>query len=370
MNTIKVRTPYVLVGSDFSQQEPRLLSYYSQDENMIEAYKNGKDLYAMIASKVYHNNYEDNLEHNPDGTLYVEGKNRRASVKGLLLGIMYGMSDKGIANRLKCSVEEATDIKESFFKEFPKVKKWMDDTVEFAKKNGYVEDWYGRRRRLPILLEQDYSANRKEDYIKQFQDNPFLDIFYDKKKDARVKYYENELKSIKWHKEFTALEVKATLEGIELHNNKSAKSAAERQCVNARIQGGAATMTKIAMIKLFNDEELKKMDFHILILVHDEIIGECPKRYATQVADRLSYIMRTCIEDYCNVPFKCDAAISTSWYEEEYEGTICKEYKYLIEGDKEKGILPLSKEDAFAVIVKNHEETDEDKLKLIIENSN
>ena len=77
---------YVLVGSDFSQQEPRLLSHYSQDENMINAYKNGKDLYATIASSVYNNNYEDNLEHNPDGSFSPDGKKRRSSVKAILLG--------------------------------------------------------------------------------------------------------------------------------------------------------------------------------------------------------------------------------------------------------------------------------------------
>lgn len=129
-------------------------------------------------------------------------------------------------------------------------------------------------------------------------------------------------------------------------------------------------MTKIAMIKLYNDEELRKMDFHILILVHDEIIGECPKRYAKKVADRLSYIMRTCIEDRCNVPFKCDAEISTAWYEEEYESSILAEYKGYIEGDKEKGNLPLSKEEAFTKLCNNHEETEEEKLKLLIKNLN
>ena len=73
---------YVMVGSDFSQQEPRLLSHYSGDENMIDAYKQGKDLYATIASKVYKNNYEDNLEFNPiTKQMQPDGKKRRTSVK-------------------------------------------------------------------------------------------------------------------------------------------------------------------------------------------------------------------------------------------------------------------------------------------------
>lgn len=68
------------------QQEPRLLSHYADDDNMIDAYREGRDLYAMIASKVYHNNYEDNKEFVPDGTMNIEGKHRRQSCKSLLLG--------------------------------------------------------------------------------------------------------------------------------------------------------------------------------------------------------------------------------------------------------------------------------------------
>lgn len=77
---------YVMVGSDYSQQEPRLLAHYSGDNNMISAYKEGKDLYATIASKVYNNNYEDNLEFRSDGSMNPDGKKRRASCKTLLLG--------------------------------------------------------------------------------------------------------------------------------------------------------------------------------------------------------------------------------------------------------------------------------------------
>lgn len=83
---INTRTKYVLVGSDFSQQEPRLLSHYSQDKNMITAYKQGKDLYATIASGVYKMGYWDCMEHHEDGSPNPEGKKRRQSVKAILLG--------------------------------------------------------------------------------------------------------------------------------------------------------------------------------------------------------------------------------------------------------------------------------------------
>lgn len=84
---------YILISSDFSAQEPRLLSYFSNDTNMIESYRQGKDLYCVIASSVYHNKYEDNLELNPDGTLNPEGKKRRTNCKSLLLGRPLGFED-------------------------------------------------------------------------------------------------------------------------------------------------------------------------------------------------------------------------------------------------------------------------------------
>ena len=82
----KASPGHIMVGSDFSQQEPRLLSNYSQDDNMINAYKEGNDLYATIAAGVYNTGYWDCMEHWEDGSANPEGKKRRSSVKSLLLG--------------------------------------------------------------------------------------------------------------------------------------------------------------------------------------------------------------------------------------------------------------------------------------------
>lgn len=353
--TLKVENEWRLVGSDFSQQEPRLLSFYSQDENMIGAYKNGKDLYSMIASRVYHNNYEDNLEHFPDGSIYEDGKKRRSSVKGLLLGIMYGMSIKGIAENLKCSTEEAQSIQDSFYEQFPAVKKWTQDTVDRAKKVGYVEDWYGRRRRLPVFLEPDIKVFRTKEYIDRVTSSGAT---YNREDDKWLDLYYNKAIKLKWRADQNKLVEEAATKGIAIWYQSGKKADASRQCVNARIQGGAATMTKIAMIKLFNDKELKDLDFHMLIGVHDELIGECPAENADKVADRLTYIMKTCIEDECNVPFKCDAAISHHWYQEEYESEISKEFKSLLE--------KMSKEEAWDYIKKDHSEFEEDELRELL----
>lgn len=137
----KAKDGNILIGSDFSQQEPRVLSQFSQDENMINAYKQGKDLYATIAAGVYKNEYEDNLEFDPrTGQLNPAGKARRGSVKSLLLGIMYGRGVASIAEQIHGTKEDAQKIIDDFFTSFPKVKKWIDKTQEDAHKTGYVED--------------------------------------------------------------------------------------------------------------------------------------------------------------------------------------------------------------------------------------
>ena len=342
--------------------EPRLLSNYSQDENMINAYKEGKDLYSMIASKVYHNKYEDNLEHYPDGSIYEDGKKRRTSVKGLLLGIMYGMGVQSIANTINGTYKEAQDILDGFFKSFPKVKSWIDTTESFGQKYGYVEDWYGRRRRLPDLLLEPYEIKRiaSKDSNVPSNFNPFIGCSFKVQKDEMIEKYAKLCNGLKSYKDYDDLKKRAYYDGIEIRSNTSLIASAKRQCVNARIQGGAATMTKVAMIKLYNDKELRDLDFHMLIGVHDELIGECPKENAEKVADRLTYIMKTCIQDYCVVPFKCDADITEHWYESEYNSSVKKEYKELIK----KG---MTEDVAYKTICENHSESTQEYLDKLFE---
>ena len=354
----KARDGYVLVGSDFSQQEPRLLANYAQDEYMIGAYKNNKDLYATIASRVYHNNYEDNLEFNPTtGQRSEDGANRRSSCKSLLLGIMYGMSTQAIANKLKCSVEEAQGIVDSFYNGFPKVRKWTDETIANAKQTGYVEDWAGRRRRLTDITLPEYEVVLTEAGKDTF--NPFL-WCEDKPLDDKItERYLKQLHKMRNPKdELSKIRKLAKEEGIDIISNEYDIARNTRQCVNARIQGGAATMTKVAMIKIYNDEELNRLEFKLLIGVHDELIGECPEENAEAVAERLSYVMRTCIEDKCNVPFKCDASIVKRWYEDVYQSTLIKEMKDMMK--------TMSREEAFDKLAEEHIENPKEILSDLI----
>lgn len=275
---------------------------------------------------------------------------------------MYGMGIQSISNTIKGTYKEAQDILNGFYKSFPNVRSWMDETETFAKKYGYVEDWYGRRRRLPDLLLEPYEVrkitnNKGTNIPDNF--NPFIGCDYKIIKDSNIEKYKKLCNNIKSYKDYDDIKKKALADEIEIRSNTSLIASATRQCVNARIQGGAATMTKVAMIKLFNDKELNDLDFHMLIGVHDELIGECPKENAEKVANRLTYIMMTCIEDYCVVPFKCDADISEHWYESDYSSSLNKEFQ---------GILKKSSsfDEAFEKICQIHSESTKEYLDKII----
>ena len=130
---------------------------------MINAYKAGKDLYATIAQGVYKNTYWDNMECWEDGSPNPEGKKRRSSVKSLLLGIMYGRGVASIAEQINGTVEEAQKIIDDFYTGFPKVKDWIAKTEADAKVNGYVEDLWGRRRRLPDIKLPKYTVKYEKE---------------------------------------------------------------------------------------------------------------------------------------------------------------------------------------------------------------
>lgn len=317
---------YVMIGSDYSQQEPRLLSHYSQDENMINAYKEGKDLYAMIASKVYHNNYEDNLEFNPiTKQIQPDGKNRRTSVKSLLLGIMYGMGTSAIAEALKVSNAEAEDIKNSFFREFPNVEVWINETQKFAKTNGYVVDVWGRRRRLPDILKDKYIVTPNN---KSIEFNPLLytNGYNENRNKHEINNILTSLNNCKWKKQVDEVKAQALQMGYSVMDNSGFISRAKRQCVNARIQGGAASMSKRAMVRVANNGELKKLGFRLLIAVHDELIGECPIENKEECKKLLSQEMLNAALPDVTVPMKCDADDFPSWYYDVYSSEIKKEY--------------------------------------------
>jgi len=263
---------------------------------------------------------------------------------------MYGMGTASLAVSIKGTVQEAQEIIDSFYNEFPKVKAWIDKTQKDALKNGYVEDLWGRRRRLPDLLIPRYDVRYKDSNGQDF--NPLLGCkgLYTSPENAIINKYKKQLSASKSWKETDSIKKSAEKEGVKIIDNSGFVSQAERQCVNARIQGSAATMTKKAMIAVYNDEELNRLGFRLLIPVHDELIGECPSENADEVSKRLSQLMIESAKGMCDTPMKCDAEITSRWYEGEYLSTLKEEYEEMIYNGK-------SVDDSIAQLYENHPES-------------
>lgn len=308
----------VLISCDYSQQEPRILAHLSGDEKLIQSYKDGKDIYAQIASICFHKNYEDCKEFYPDGTVNKEGKKLRSIMKAIVLGIMYGKEPDSIAKDLKITKKDANETYDSFFRLFPKVEDFMIDTQNMARNFGYVETMGGRKRRLPDMQLEPYEmqviANKSVNY------DP-LDFSADAVNkepeiDNEIKEeLERKLKRAKWHQEkMQVFEYAQNEYGIKIIDNTMKISDATRQCVNSVIQGSAADMVKRAMLKISNDEELKKLGYKLLLSVHDELIGEVSQKNCKKAAKRVSEIMIE-VSQLC-LPIKCDVEITKCWYGE------------------------------------------------------
>lgn len=453
----------------------------SLDENMLNAYKEGKDLYAIIAQSVFDNKYEDNLEFFPAGTeleldgqkiiagnkthLNKAGKERRSVGKTLLLASTYGMSGRTAGIRMQKSAEEGNELLTNFFNGFPKVKKAIDDSKEFLKEHGYVEDFLGRRRRLTDINIDPYEARTK---TKQTGVNPnFNPLFgcgYRKSIDDPVAIWtqvleayvilanvhrlskninaevSNEMSNYKFD-ELKKLAAKPELLDAKIvfknnfTSNKSQQdkiiedlvavarliterhykngstdyyiepqkdldrllgkyqtkygtsyprsiprvpmvlyawtgriAQAERQCFNARIQGSAASLTKLAMVDIYNDEVMNRCQAKLIIPVHDELLVECPEEYADIVEKRLPEVMiNAAAKHITEVGMKCDPYNVTRWYADEYAALIQEEFKKLEAGNKDKGIQPMSRDAALATVIKNHEEVPEAAIIKTIE---
>ncbi|MGL5460747.1 MAG: DNA polymerase [Cetobacterium sp.] len=249
----RAREGKYFIGGDFSQIEPRTLASMSGDEHMIEAYKEGKDLYAMMASKVYNMPVEECLEFREDGTTNAEGKARRNSMKSVLLGIMYCRGAKSIGEQLGKSEKYANDLIENFNKEFPRVKEMAQKVVYQAEKLGFVNTLFGRKRRLV-----DMQLSR-DDYRYQ---------------------------------------------------------QAYRQCLNAVIQGTAGDIMKKALYRVATDERATSLGIQIVLTIHDELICEVPKENAKKGAEVLATLMKEVCFECLGIPAKVDIEATEVWYGE------------------------------------------------------
>ena len=308
-----------MVGADYSQQEPRITAHLCGDENMINAYKTGRDLYSSMASIAFHLPYEDCLEFYLDENgkktdkVNKEGKKRRSQIKAIFLGICYGKGIPAIATDLKISIEEAQAVYDSVMEGFPKFKQWSQDMLVLAKKNGFTTTLWGRRRYLKHIqkekYEYHYGINRPVNFDPLFD----ADDDVNEEVDQGIKDYYNELLEKANLVKKKQIIMDAEKQGIIIIDNSGYLAESTRQVVNGIVQGSAADMTKKAMVALYNNEELRQLGFRLLMSVHDENIGECPKENIVRVRELLNKIMIEA-NDRCSVPMRCDAEVSEMWY--------------------------------------------------------
>lgn len=316
---------HVLIGADYSQQEPRTLAHVSGDENMIQAYKDGKDLYSWIASVVYTVPYDECQEVRSDGSRNPAGKKLRNNMKEIVLGLMYDRQAASIAEKLGISKKEAEELFNLFFDSFPKIKTTIAHWKAHAKRHGFVFTVWGRKRRLPDIQLPEFEFMRMTPELVGKYGGDMVDmdaITFEALSDM----YWRKLKAAWGNKAKFALKREANDKGIWIVDNGAKIADAERQCLNSVIQGSSADMTKRAMLALFRNKRLRELGFRILLQVHDELIGQAPDEHALECSEIMCRIMIEVAAERVVVPMKVDAEIVRAWYGEDVAEELRKKY--------------------------------------------
>lgn len=312
---------YVLMSSDYSQQEPKVMTQMCGDEKMLNAYREGKDLYAEIASLAFDVPYGECLEFYLDENgkktdrVNKEGKERRTQAKSILLGILYGRGLASVAEQLHTTKEKAKAIQDKIFKGFPAIPRFEEDSKQMARELGYVTTLWGRKRRLPNLqlplYEFDFTQKQSENFDPLAFDSDDSEEYIDYE---AIDRYTKLMDRAYGRQAKEQIKAKAKAEGIIIKDNGGYIADAERQCVNSRIQGSAADMSKKAMLLVGNDQQLKDLGFKLLIPVHDELIAQCPLEHAKVCSQRFAQLMSEAASDRLHVPISCDVEITKEWY--------------------------------------------------------
>ena len=327
----KATDGYVIMSSDYSQQEVKGMAQMCQDEGMLQAFREGKDFYAEIAAVSFGKTYRECLEFqtNEDGSWvldkegdrvpYPDGKERRAQAKSILLGINYGRGATSIAEQLHCSKQKAEKIKEDVFEGFPAIERFEQESKYMAEDLGYVTTLWGRKRRLPVMRCNDYEFS----YVGTSSvDDPLnFDDDIDEPEEVPYDVINSWTKRLNgtWGKRKNQIIAQARMEGLIIEDNTRARADATRQIVNSRIQGTAADMTKLAMIALYNDKRLNELGFRMLVPIHDEILAECPIENAAECKERFAKLMSEAPGDKFTIPISCDVEVSYCWYGDKVE---------------------------------------------------
>ena len=316
---------YLLMSGDFGAQEPRLTAYCSKDEQMIQAFREGKDIYAAVGSLAFNVPYEQCLEELPDGSRNPKGKERRDSMKTVLLGAMYGRSIETIAQQLYGNDKTLTDdqitkkgqaVYDAVMLACPALRSFMVSCQAMARQLGYVETVFGRRRHIPDMQLDEFEFSPLPGYVSDEIDP--LDISTLDREGGLTPVIEARLKE-----EFSKLKyfgqiVKRTrelheLDKIKVVNNRRRIADASRKCVNSVIQGSAADQTKRALLNVANNPRWNEIGARVLMVVHDEILAEVPIAHYEEGRDLLSSLMLQSAE-FLGFPSKCDVTVTYRWY--------------------------------------------------------
>jgi DNA polymerase-1 len=227
----------IIMSADYSQIELRVMAHISGDDTLIEAFRNGEDIHASTAAKVF--------GVSPEGM----SRELRRRAKEVNFGIMYGIGPFGLANRLEIPQSEARDIIARYFERFPKVKQYINDTIDGARRRGYVSTLSGRRRYLPDINSR----------------------------------------------------------------NQNTRGNAERQAINMPIQGTAADMIKLAMIRLDSELRSRKFSSRMLLQVHDELVFEVPAKEVDEMRKLVTEEMQGAMK--LDVPVIVEIGTGKSWLE-------------------------------------------------------
>ena len=228
---------YILLAADYSQIELRIIAALSKETNMIEAFKNGEDIHASTASKVFNVAIEDVT------------REQRSNAKTVNFGIIYGVSAFGLSNQTDLSRSEAKELIDTYYETYPKLKNYISKQVDFARDHGYVQTVLGRRR-----------------YLKDINSR-----------------------------------------------NAVVRGAAERNAVNAPIQGSAADIIKLAMINIYEKLEAGDYKTKMLLQVHDELVFDVYK----PELDEISKLIKTEMENAftLSVPLDVEIGLGDNWLE-------------------------------------------------------
>ena len=236
---------YILMSSDFSQQEPRLCAFVANDEKMVEGFKKGQDAYAMIASVAFNKPYESCLEFHPETHEYQpEGKARRTESKSVLLGVLYGRSIPSIAEQLyghrddmndEQKVKAAQKVFDSVMNAFPGLRNLMLSSQERCRKLGYTETILGRRRHLPDMQLPEFEFKPLKGYVNPDVDPLNIDTLKNSS-DIPERIVQDLEKEFKGYKYFGQIAKRTKQlyeeEHIRVTNNRPKINDATRQCVN------------------------------------------------------------------------------------------------------------------------------------------